>query len=416
MIEFKTAKYKGVEFLFKEMPTTGGNRLIKYTFPGSDKQAIERQGKLPKTFTITAIIPHDNYYQERDNLLRVLDDGIEGTLTHPTFGDIENVINGKYTFSEKISEAGRAEITIPFEVNDALGVPQESGALAAQVQVESDLLNDQLASDLADGYEVSSRFSGNFADALDNLQAVSDAFNSVAEYAEPFVSDIASFRQSINAFSGSIGALINAPADIASEIGGLFEDVNNLFDTPGRLLGGLKLLFDFGSDDPVVKEDTVGRVERKKNRDIIRSTMRVQALSYAYLAASSVESGTDSTSIGVGATETATNGVSNTYTTTEDLERTRDDLETQYRDARENQLLTNEALEQLDRVRVQAYKRLDVVRVGTRSIITIETPRRPLSVLVYEYYGSTELVDTISELNNIKQNAFVEGNLRILTA
>ncbi len=74
LIELKTAKYKGVEFLFEDMSTTGGNRLIKYNFPGSDKQAIERQGRLPRTFNLTAIIPHENYYQQRDNLLRVLDE------------------------------------------------------------------------------------------------------------------------------------------------------------------------------------------------------------------------------------------------------------------------------------------------------------------------------------------------------
>ena len=393
IIELKSAKYKGVEFLFEDMPTTGGNRLIKFNFPGSDKQAIERQGKVPRTFNLTAIIPHEGYYQQRDNLLRVLEDGEEGVLTHPTFGDIENVINGQYTLTEKLTEIGRAQISIPFEVNDAPGIPQESGDLASQVQTLSDALNAQLTADLGDSYSVNKNLSGNFSDALDNLDNVAAQFRAAGEFAESTTENITRFRSSVNTFSASIGSLIDTPASLATSISGLFEDLNNLYEAPETLLGAFELLFSFGDDDPVVNPNTVSRVERKRNRDLIRANIRVQALSYAYLSAAESD-----------------------YQTTEDLDLVQDDLEAQYLDARENQLLTNEALEELDRLRVQAQKSLDVARVHARSIITVETPLKPLSVLVYEYYGDTSLVGIIAELNNINQNAFVEGEIRILTA
>ena len=392
MIELKSARYKGVEFLFDDMPTTGGNRLIKFNFPGSDKQAIERQGKVPRTFNMTAVIPHENYYQVRDNLLRVLDDGERGTLTHPTFGDIENVINGVYTLTERLSELGRAQIVIPFEVDDALGVPRQSGALAAQVQAQSDVLNAQLTADLAAGYDVGLNFSGNFTDALEDLNNVSKAFAQTTEFAEPVAENIAAFRSSINTFAGSAGDLIQAPADLAAGIDGLFADLGNLYSTPGTLFGAVELLFSFGSTDPEIFTTTVGLTQRKQNRDLIRANMRVQALSYNYL-----------------------NAAERTYTTTDELDQAQQDLEAQYLDARDNQLLTNEAREELDRLRVQGQKTLDEARVTTSATITIETPLKPLSVLVYEYYGSTDLVDIVAELNNIKQNAFVSGSIRIPT-
>ena len=235
MIDLKTAKYKGVEFLFTDMPTTGGNRLIKFNFPGSDKQAIERQGKAPRTFNITAVIPHENYYQQRNDLLRVLEDGEAGVLTHPTFGDVENVINGQYVLTEKLTELGRGQITIPFEVDDAPGIPQQSGALASQVQTQSDALNTQLAADLSDNYEVNLSASGNYSDALENLNNVSDAFNAASEFAEPITENIAAFRASINTFSASIGGLIQAPADLATSVRGLFEDLNGLYEAPETL-------------------------------------------------------------------------------------------------------------------------------------------------------------------------------------
>lgn len=392
LLELKTARYKGVEFLFDLMTTTGGNRLIKFNFPGSDKQAIERQGKAPRAFTITAVIPHENYFQQRDDLLRVLEDGESGVLTHPTFGDIENVTNGVYTLTEKLTEIGRAQIKIPFEVNDAPGIPNQSGNLASQVQEQGFAVNTQLADDLTKTYNVDLNFFGNFSDARLNLTNVATAFTAAAEFAEPLTDNIAGFRQSIRSFSANIGSLIQEPSQLATEINGLFEDLNRLYDSPSTLFGAFGLLFLFGNDDPVVSPTTVGLQQRKENRDVLRTVMRAEALSFAYLNAAQID-----------------------YQTTENLDATQDQLEAQYDDIRTNQTISNAALEQLDVVRVTTQKTLDDVRVNTRTIITVETPRIPLSVLVYSYYGSTELVEVIAELNKVKQNAFVEGELRILT-
>jgi prophage DNA circulation protein len=392
MIELKTAKYGGVELLFTDLPTTGGNRLIKYLYPGSDKQSIERQGLIPRSFTMTIIIPDENYEQIKENTLRVLDDGVKKAFTHPTFGAIENVINGPWTLTERTSELGRAEITTTFEIDNAPGIPQQSGALASQVQEQGSATGDELEDDLGEGYDVTPEAPGNFADALDNLNDVSAAIASVADLADPLLENIASFRQSVSNFTGSINNLIQTPAALAGEISGMFEDVNNLFSAPETLLGAFTSLFSFGADDPVVLPTTAGRIQRIKNRELVRANMRTNALIYAYLSA-----------------------VESEYSNTDDLDAVQASLEAQYLDIRNNQLISGATSEELDRLRVQAQQSFDIVRVNTRAIITIETPRIPLSVLVFKYYGSTELFDVIAEMNNVKQNAFVEGELRILT-
>lgn len=393
MIELKTARYKGVEFLFTDMPTTGGNRLIKYNFPGSDKQAIERQGKAPRTFTLTAIIPDEDYYAQRDNLLRVLEDGAPGVLTHPTFGDVENVINGEYTLTERLTALGRAEIVIPFEVDDTPGVPLQSDDLAAQTQTLSDATNAQLVSDVSEGFTVSLNFSGNFTDALESVANVAEAFRQASEFSTPISDNIASFRASIVSIASSAGDLIQSPSELAAQIDGLFADLNNLYDSITTTRNVFLSMFGFGDDDEEIIPTTVGLEQRSTNRGLIRTIMQTEALSYAYLNAVQVE-----------------------YLTTDDLDAVQVVLEDQYLKIREAQDISNASLEQLDRLRVQTLKALDAVRVNTRSVITIETALKPLAVLVYEYYGSTDLVETIAELNNVKQHAFVSGELRILTA
>ena len=425
IIELKTASYGGVEFLFTEAPTRGGNRIIKYNFPGSDKQSIERQGKFPRSHGMTIWIQHEDYFQKRDELLRVLEDGISKTLTHPTFGDVDDIINGPYQLDEKITELGRASIKVTFELNNAVGIPQQSGNLASQVQAASDALNSQLASDLGDNYDVSTNLLGNFSDALESVENAVDAIGQAAQVVTPLTEGLAQFRARIARVSGAIGDLIQAPAQLAEEIDGLFADLNNLFAAPGDALAAFQSLFGFGNSDQVIVPTTVAKSQRKKNRGLIRAALQAKALSYAYLNASE---GTTPTTTAAGDT------VAVLFTTTDDLDFVQDALEAQYivsvdaeiitvgplvvtttADETVRQLISNESLELMDRVRVQAQKVLEEARINTRSIITVETPRIPLSVFVYAYYGSTDLTDEIAELNNIKLNAFVEGELRILT-
>lgn len=397
IIQLKDGRYKGVSFVFEDASTTGGNRLIKFNYPGSDKQSIERQGKAPRSFSLTIWIPFEDYYAQRDLLLRVLEDGEKGTLTHPTFGDVENVINGGYTLSERISELGRGSITVLFEVDNATGIPVQSAQLASQVQALSDSFNSQAVSDLAGGYSVSLQNSGNFTDAIANIGSVGAAFSSALSLVSSSSEKVAEVNKQINDFTSAAGSLVQAPQELALNISALFESVDNFADTPSGVLTSLRSLFDFGDDDPAVMETTVARVERKKNRDLIRANIRSQALSYAYVNAALLAQGDE-------------------FQTEQSLDSAQSELEAEYVDIRENQAISNSGLEAMDRLRVQGQKTLDASRVNAPQIITIETPRMPLSVLVYSYYGNTDLFDTIAELNNVKENAFVEGELRILTA
>lgn len=393
MIELKNAVYKGVSFLFLTAETTGGNRTIKFNYPGSGDQSIEVQGRAPRSFAMSIVLPHDGYYAARDELLRVLEDGEAGVLVHPTFGEVPNVINGKYTLVEELTKLGRATLTVTFDQDTAEGVPVEAAALPAQVGQQARETIAQALSTFEEGFDVSLNFPANARDATENVESVTDSLRAASRVAEPLASQAAAYNREINAFAGAVGNLIQAPADLAETIGNSFESLNNLFETPGETLGAFSTMFTFGDDDPVFAQNTTGRIERAANRRFVRGTVRTLALSYAYTAASQI-----------------------TYGTTAGLDTTISALEAAYVSIITENQTPNETQEQLDRLRVQAQAAFDVSRVNTRSVVTVTTPLRPLSVLVYDYYGSTDLVDTIAELNNIKQNAFVEGEIKVLTA
>lgn len=393
-IQLHIAKYKGVEFLFFDTTTTGGGRFIKLNYPGSDKQSMERQGARPRSYSIIIVIPHEDYMAVKLAVLRMLDSEGPDTLTHPFFGDVPNMVPGVWEITEGLSRLGRAEVTVTFEVDDGVGVPVEVSNLPAQVAGLSGTLRDQLTGDLADSFDADKSLSGVFTDALD---AVTGAIDAVADAADlvldPTAEELAKIRASTQSLTASVGDLVQAPAELAAAFDGLLADLHNLSEAPRDLRKAFEALAGYGDDDPVVAPTTVARVRRSENRALIRADIRVLALAYLY-----------------------SDAPTETFGTTDDLEATQDSLEVVYVDAKDNQLLTNEAIEALDRLRVSAQASLDAERVSTPRVITVETTETPLSVLVYRYYGSTELFETVAALNNINQNAFVSGSVKLLSA
>lgn len=395
MIDLKTCSYKGVEFLFKEASTPLGHRVVTYNYPSSDKQTVEIQGQIPKNFTIEAIIPHDEYYRKRDSLITVLEDKTAGTLQHPTFGRIDNVVSGECQLNESITELGRASISIAFYVDDAVGVPVNSTTLISQVQSQSDVFSSQIAFDIDDGFNVSPSSLGNFQDAFSKLGVIYDTFNSAIDSSRKIVSQAARFKQNLDVFRSSARGLIYNPINeilsLSGSIINLFDGVTSLFENPNDSYEAYKSIFTFENNDIDFPLDTFSRIERQQNRDVINTAIQSLALNYAYVEAASID-----------------------FELTTDLERVQTELEDQYIAIREANLISNEALEQLERVRVLALEKIDQGRVATRNIIEIETETIPLSVLVYQYYGNNDLFETITTLNNIKQNAFVSGTVKML--
>lgn len=392
LIQLKESSYKGVPYLAKVMPTNGGRRLNVIRYPGADTQSIEDQGLIPRQFSITGIIPHENYYNVRDNLLRVFEDGIKGSLIHPTFGKIENVRNGKYSINETISKLGRAEFTVEFFVDGATGIPVSSGNTASQVQAASEVLNTALVADIVAGYTVTSSFTGNFTAATNDALNVSSAISDASTIIQSTSDDLNEFNGKIVAYANNVTTLIQTPSALGGGIGGLFTSLNNLYDSATETVAIISTLFDFGANDNSFAQNTAGRIERQKNQDLIRANIKTQSLSYAYVSAVQIAFDNEDSLAAISA-----------------------QLEDQYTDVRDNELLSNETLITLDDLRIQANAALAEILLNTRKVITINTRQIPLPVLVFEYYGSTDLVDVISELNGVQQSAFVSGDIRILT-
>ena len=397
-VELKVATYKNVEFIFKSARTNGGVKRQIFSFPNSNRQSIEEFGTAPRSYQVVGIIPYSaivkgktkEYEEIKADLIRALESGGIGTLTHPTFGALDNIKAGEWTINETITELGRAEITMQFDVDNSAGIPQQAANSVSQVDQDNQNLKNGLNANLANILKVSS--SNNYADTEAAAQSVADSFKSASELTGQIADQIDEYRRDLDNFTDSINQLIVNPTALANGIGSLFNSLNNLYEAPGDSFTAFKKLFNYGDDDPVINPTTFDLIERKKNRDVMRGVMKAQALGYAYVASSDTE-----------------------YQTVRDVDQANDELEQQYLISIAEDI-SNASAGDLNNIRTQANATLAEIRISARRIITITTKRIPLSVLAYKYYGNTDLVETLQKLNNLDQVSFVEGDVEILTS
>jgi len=396
IIETQPASYKGVEFLMISSRIAGGRKDVLFEFPNSDTQVVEDLGLRPRSYTMNVVIPHANYLETRDNLLRSLEDGIKGPLNHPFYGRVENVVARSYTINERITDLGRAELDIIFAVSDSVGIPLKVENAVSEAAALNDAVSDSVEIDYTDEYEVDIDEAGNWQDAKDLFNGAVDAFNTIQSAATALTDQVNQYAAQISAFSAGINQLISLPQDLASSISNIMNSTNNLFSSFGDTFSAFTdpALFDFGDNDIDISTTTSARIQRAKNRDVINQGIQSFALSYAYL-----------------------NAVQIDFQTTVDIDAANVILENQY-----NKIMStpggvsNTTLTTLTDLRTISNQLLDDKRTEAKKIITVYTDKIPMSVLAYKYYGNTDLTDTLLELNQIKGASFVQGNIQILTS
>lgn len=389
-VELKVATYKNVEFLFKSAKTSGGVKRQLFSFPNSNRQSIEEFGTAPRSYEIVSVIPFEDYENQKAALIRALESGGAGTLIHPTFGAIDNVKAGAYTINETITELGRAEITMQFDIDNSAGVPQQAINSVSQVDQDNQTLLAGLNENLSDEWDVNTP--NNYDAGAAAVAGVADSFQSASEGTGQAADQVDEYRRDLDNFTDSINQLIVNPTALSQSIGSLFNSVSNLYEAPGDSFDAFKKLFTYGDNDPVINPTTSGLIERKNNNDVLRGAMKAQALGYAYVAAAAIE-----------------------YQTVRDIDEANDQLEAQYLvSVAEN--ISNSSVSDLNNIRSQANATLADLRISARRVITITTKRTTLALLCFKYYGNTDLVETLQTLNGIDQTSFIEGDVEILTS
>ena len=419
--EIFLGSYKEIPIRISGGSLEGGRRKAIKLFPNKNTQSVEDMGAIPRKYKLEIILSDsqaNDYFGYRKQLLASFENPAPGTLIHPFYGRIDNVVSTTYNLNESFGEFGSAIISVSFEITENIGIPQDSGLLSSKVISSNNKVQDSLKSFVGDSFKVSNNVVSNINDATNKVNDIIDSSESATSFvggaigtltdfvndSTAFVSDAIGTVNASNAFNvfnatlakfriNVVSAVLN-PAGLEGSLSNYlnltFREINGLYKSPLSTYNVFKKLFKFGNDDKKFKVTTPILKERKYNREVLNSYVKASSFSYAQLAAISID-----------------------YATTNEIDSVAFELDNQYLEVMESEI-DQITKDQISETRLLVTQALQEVRVRTSTVISIETNLTTARLIAFNYYGSDELGEAICDLNSFKNVSFVEGQVEIL--
>ncbi|WP_088147066.1 DNA circularization protein [Achromobacter denitrificans] len=249
--EKQKASFRGVPFLVDAASGRRGRRTVLHEYPKRDDPMIEDMGLATQDHKFSAWVAGPDCFDQRDALLKVLEEPGAGELVHPWFGRVEVVCTG-VGVSHSESEGGVVRFELEFAKGAAAAFPIGSANTAARADLA------------ASGLQTSaqSRFSS-VTSALDMAKAQSKAvFGALAEVREIIdqtTSPLVSAFQSVQQIYSDI---VTAPDKFAAMVFSLINDVPREFGGFGSFAKGGGLISLLGIFKKGSAARSVGDVKR----------------------------------------------------------------------------------------------------------------------------------------------------------
>jgi len=394
--ELHEASYKGATFFMDSSSIAGGRKDNLKEIVNSDLQVIEDLGLRQPSFSLSGVVSAreggQTYKQMRNALIDALQEGGTGILVHPFYGPIEDVVCRSFSIQETIGKVGVANVSMEFAISNTLGTPRATVAVLGSVATVAEATAEELAAALADDWEVTEGFAGNFTDAVNNTEDFVNKVRESAGIVTQVASEVDQFSKFMSDFAADIARLIDSPRELSESIRGAFSSLNGLLQTAPATFDAMKNLFDFGDDNVELVATTAGQIERQKNRDRLNSMVQGEALARAYVVAGELE-----------------------LPTVEDIDELQGILEDQFQKMTEAGAIDRNSFDALTETRITLSEFFNAQRATALRQVTVFVNPVPARVLAFNYYGSSEQGEAIADLNKVRDAAFLEGDIEILS-
>jgi len=140
----KKASFRNAFFFVQDTDTNFGRRNIVHQYPLKETPYVEDIGADTDEFTIVGYVVQNsdndqNYFTERDELIKALKEGGPGQLWHPFLGILDVSLIGKAEMSESFREGGIARFTMTFVRSDEKDAPFPNLVLEPVSDVDNEI-------------------------------------------------------------------------------------------------------------------------------------------------------------------------------------------------------------------------------------------------------------------------------------
>jgi len=389
MTIFNTARlpdgqFRDAQFFYQESSGTGGRKTITHEYPKKKERYVEDLGGLEKKFSIVAFTDDNVSYADRDALISALDQEGVGTLTHPSFGDLQVVCTG-YNFTESIKELGITKFSIEFEIASLNILPTaitgNKGFLAA---LKSKILGKNEAA-FDKGWKSVKNSKAKFDSGVKTLKQTANKINNAARQIQGAGDSFADLTTSLNQIVLSANRLVQAPSILAANLRTAFDNLGVAYNNSKDLFNTTKKLFGFSEKDQAAVGNSQQQQDIQNNQNQLNNFVNVAVLATAYDAAANID-----------------------YANLDELNQVINDLENGFKLLPE---IDRELRDILVEMKIEATNLFSKLAISLPNIANYEVLNPvSLNVLTYKLYGSLELKETLRLLNGFGDTSQIQGN------
>ncbi len=387
--------YKGFPILIEGSTADGGPKLSIHRYPNRDTQTIENLGLNPRAYELKIVVNSpspDQYFSDRDALLRILDLDGAGELVHPYYGRLTNMVALPWQIVEEDFALGLGKLTVRFEASEGTGIPDATQTTSSQIQSDLQNVLSIQTEEFPDDYSVTTSVINNVNSAVDKGSSFINSINESTEFVGEVTAEIDAYSKKINDFTADIYRLIETPANLIDSINGLFSSVSNLFDAPGNILQAFENLFGFGDDDVPLNINSATNNELNQNNAVFNSAINVNALAGAYVAASEIES-----------------------TTVEQIDEIAAILNAQFEQINSSDDTSVNVKIALNNATVTIQDFFNEQRLIAAELVPIHVTTSPARLISFNFYNDSTRGAEIASINNQPDISFIKGDIQILS-
>lgn len=222
--QLRDASFKGVPIKWISLEGENGRRVAEHEFPQRDKPWVEDMGRATRPYRFMAVCCGDDWLQQLNTLLTVLEEPGAGELVHPLFGRVK-VYAKPARWSLNLDAGGRVDIPLEFIENGDLLFPVPLASTAAPLQSASDgmLSSAQTMAEQA-------------LAALDLARAVvADVVSAVMSAIKGVSNAVGAVLDYFDSWQSLVNTVLTLPATAVGKILGILESVDRAFDRYGDL-------------------------------------------------------------------------------------------------------------------------------------------------------------------------------------
>ena len=442
-----TLKYKSATWFADSFKTKGGTITATQKVINSSKQNVAELGVEQNEFVVEGFIAaspiseedleiverrEDDYIEVRDEVIKVLNSPGRGTLTHPTFGVVDNVKAVSWSLDESsVSSPGIGKLSVKFLISNAID-PDSPVVLGEIVGAETftsalEILGDKplnlsevvqgtelvelsflqslgltalegilAAVDFVSGAIAAITEFPIFKSVLSVVEVVSKAFDDVMGFIEFATDQIDQVSAVVSSFAATIGELAAIPGLLVASITNVFGVINAAVTSAVSGFTAMTSFFNFGwvtDIDPL----TAFGSETKQSQAAIANTQNINTNvnCNALLAAYTQVTGLD-------------------MRTLDELDEIEATLDSQYEGIMLNGNLDLEIVQTVKETRDSMRIYLENRRLNAARVIEIETGITSARTLSYRLYGTDFDSNNIADLN-LSNGISMSGRLKVFS-